>query len=236
MADKFQQLIVDCNRCDVPVEKHLLVNPLQTSVFSDYITWPSWQRRSGSNDLDIITKYMSKTAQSKAQQRRQRAHAARGDAQRKRVFEQLPIEHKKTKLESIERPDLSTWNSYKATPFDKLNETPKVRETDMTLEPWSLSEDNIIISLNEVYHETSFMLCESALNNPPVRLGIKRSAKEASERYEYLRANKKINVDDPILKRMIVSLKEGRKRRILITLMVIIILKVIMVLMKVMYR
>lgn len=211
--DKFQQLIVDCNSCNVLVERHLLVHPLQTCLFNDYVNWPSWLRKSGSVGLDIITKYMSKSAQSKAQQRRQRSHSARSDAQRKRILEQLPTEHKKIKLESSEKPNISNWKKYAVSgPLLKLTATPKVRETDMTLEPWTQSEDNIIISLREVYPDTSFILCESALNNPPVRLGLRRSAKEASERYEYLRSHKKINTEDPTLKKMITSIKASRQK------------------------
>jgi hypothetical protein len=212
MNENFQQLIVDCSRTNIPVEKHLLVHPLQTRIFNDYVSWPSWQRKSGSIGLDIITKYISKSAQSKAQQRRQRTHSARSDAQRKRVFEQPPIEHKKIKLESAEKPNLSNWNKYNSSaPLSKLTITHRVRETDMTLEPWTTSEDNIIISINEVYPDTSFLLCESALNNPPARMGIKRSAKEASERYTFLKASKRINIEDPTLNKMISILKESRQ-------------------------
>ena len=156
-------------------------------------------------NTDIITKYISKSANSKAQ-RRQRLHSSKSEANRKRIFEQAPMEHKKLKIEFAERPDVTNWNSYPigGRPIDIV----RVKETDMTLEPWYLSEDYIIIAINEVFTDPSFMLCEAALNNPPVRYGIKRSAKEAQERYDFLKANDRTN-KDPLLDRMIMSLKQN---------------------------
>ena len=157
-------------------------------------------------NTDIITKYVSKTANSKTQQRRQRLHSSKSEANRKRIFEQAPMDHKKIKIEYAERVDNTNWNSYPigGRPIDIV----RVKDTDMTLEPWYLSEDYIIIAINEVFTDPSFMLCEAALNNPPIRYGIKRSAKEARERYAFLKANNHTN-KDPLLDRMIMSLKQN---------------------------
>jgi hypothetical protein len=122
------------------------------------------------------------------------------------------FEDKRFKLENgnhAPAPRAGTSNPFTAKPPVIPKYVPRPHApADMSSEPWTYEEDCTIIAYQHLFNDKSFIVTELALNCHTVLFGRLRSAKQAKDRYVWLKANNRINLEDTEVALKITNVKK----------------------------
>lgn len=220
-VSSYAGLIPEFKRFGDHIDEYMLVNPLQTSQYIELMYNPTWQNRSSRVEEELSVTYTSKAYKSTFGKSNgyvfDRSSVDGVEKSRKRLMVEYGnlLEDKRVKLESkvaSRSARLSVYNPHSTAMLQitKIPLTRGSRECDMTSEPWSQREDNIIIAVQIINpFDLSFGICELLFNlYIPEALGKIRSKKQCKERYNQLLSQGKVDPTDPDIVSCVNSLRE----------------------------
>ena len=220
-VSSYASIIPEFKRFGDNIDEYMYVNPLQMSLYTELMYNPNWQSQSSKVEEELSVIYTSKAYKNAFGKSNgyvfDRSSVDGFEKSRKRLMVEYGnlLEDKRTRLESkvaSRSARLSVYNPHSTAmvQITKIPLTRGSRECDMSSEPWSQREDNIIIAVQIINpFDLSFSICELLFNlYIPEALGRIRSKKQCKERYNQLLSQGKVDPSDPDIISCVNSLRE----------------------------